>query len=114
MKGWPDSEPRGPPHGEREGNNTNQKLLELVVKTHTRGCSPSLQVSTPASRLFSCPGELWAPCQAHPQPGYTPVHPGRSGAQGGSGRAEGCPGRGLQDVASKHQLPTRDMGEDTG
>lgn len=83
----------------REGNNTNQKLLELVVKTHTRGCSPSLQVSTPASRLFSRPGELWAPCQAHPQPGYTPVHPCRSGARGGSGRAEGCPGRGLQDVA---------------
>lgn len=28
-------EPWGPPHREHEGSNTDQKLLELVVKTNT-------------------------------------------------------------------------------
>lgn len=86
-----DLEPWGLPHREHEGSNTDQKLLESVVKTNTQGCSPGWQVSTPVSLLFTCPGELRAQGQAHPQPGCTRVHPWQRGTWGGSRKKPGMP-----------------------
>lgn len=60
------------------------ETAQVSCEDKNTGCSPSCQVSTPASCLFTCPRELWAPCQAHPQPRSTHLYPRWSGAQAGS------------------------------